>query len=293
MASLEQQIAAALDVGSRWFNAGQFQQCAEAYHDCALRCLSSRELPADCAMVLEQAIRRAGMTFRETGNSEQSAWQLRSALDFTLSALATSGCQGRNSYPSYGAMPPMFMAANTVSPSSYGWGAAPMSFSQKPSRYTQQMEARRYDLQRNIQQTSSSGWGGPATGAAVGALGGLAAGSLLTEAAMCPYYGYGGMSDFTPALVGGALGATAGSMARPGSMTSGAITGGLGGAAGGMMLAGADSPTEALTMGAGMIGGASLGGAYGGVGGAALGGVLGGTAGDFVVNSGPADCLTM
>lgn len=319
---LRQYINETVARGTSLFNAGRARECAEAYFECARFCVSSGGLPADCSMVLQQAMQRATGYFRQAGGSavEGCAWQLRSALDYTLSALAHTQVALPSQMPygnfvdggtaggftGYGgsigtagdyyrasAMPLNRPMAPAYYPGGYaeGWEVQRPSptvrrscdyqvqAGRRPSAYYQDATTLKPYSYESSQ--ADSGWGS----AALGAVGGLAAGALLGEA-MC---GHGGA--LTPALAGGALGAAAGSYTR--GNANGALVGGLGGAAAGLMLTGADSPAEALAIGSGMVGGAALGGSNYGLGGAALGGLAGGAVGDLLVDSGPGDCLAM
>merc|ERR1719410_382316 len=74
--------------GSRLYNDGRCQECAGIYFDCAQRCISSVVVPPDCKTILRQAVKLATAQFKELGRAEQSAWELRRALDYTLGVLA-------------------------------------------------------------------------------------------------------------------------------------------------------------------------------------------------------------
>eukprot|EP00747_Dinoflagellata_sp_TGD_P030285 gnl/TRDRNA2_/TRDRNA2_134532_c0_seq1.p1 gnl/TRDRNA2_/TRDRNA2_134532_c0~~gnl/TRDRNA2_/TRDRNA2_134532_c0_seq1.p1 ORF type:complete len:295 (-),score=45.34 gnl/TRDRNA2_/TRDRNA2_134532_c0_seq1:44-880(-) len=278
MAHLGRAIHDSIAHGSALFNNGRQQECAEVYHDCARMCLNSGQLPPPCRSALEQGMQRAAIQFRESGNAEGAAWELRRALDYTLNFVQQQGVSpGYSGVPAYGGGGYGSYNGGGVHggrPAAYG-GISYAATSPRPPPQKWQSNTSYY---RPAQ--GGDGWG-VAGGAALGAAGGLGAGMLLA----------GGGCGAEAALVGGGLGAAAGGLAS--GRTSGAIAGGAGGAAAGLMLAGADSGPEAVAMGGGMLGGAALGGAYGGVGGAAVGALTGGLIGDFAVDSGPGDCLAM
>lgn len=280
---LEQAINETINEGSQLFNFGRCQECSALYFDCAQRCIASPSLTADCRTVLQQAMQRAANQFKETGRSEQSAWVLRSALDYTQSVLSpmVRATMPQTSNPFIaGGMPiatgasPSYIQPAAVGGMSYG-GVCPS--------YVQPAAGMSYGCATSSYMQPTQGYADSGTNMVTLGRPPLGPQSCYSTSycqvqkptkynqQYAPVYS---ADNYRPNTYGSS------SNSYGGGGFSTALLAGGGGLAAGAIMGGADSGGELLAEGLGGLGGAAIGGSYGGVGGAVVGGLLGTLVGD-------------